>query len=231
MIDYQIKKIQTKIAKEYIHANHYSRGSHNSPSPCYGLYDKESLIGVIMFAVPCSENVRSSIFGVEHKSKILELHRLHILDVTPKNTESWFISRVFKLLKQDRPDIKAIISFSDPTENHFGTIYRALSAYYIGKSSPANFYRDQDGRLRHPRQNGRNIKLAEALEKGWKQEKRLAKLRYLWILGKSKVETKNLTKICKYDLQKGYNQVVTNKVIEVKDIIQTDWQNEMGLVK
>ena len=79
MIDYTIEKITTKLAKEYIHKNHYSHGSHNGPSPCYGLFDESSLIGVCMFATPCSENVRSSVFGKEYKDHVTELHRLHIL--------------------------------------------------------------------------------------------------------------------------------------------------------
>jgi len=95
--DYRVEKIKPKLAKEYIHKNHYS---HNGPSPCYGLFDKNDLIGVCMFATPCSENVRASLWGENTKDHVIELHRLHILDVTPKNTESWFISRVLKELKK-----------------------------------------------------------------------------------------------------------------------------------
>ena len=69
MIDYIIKRIDCKTAKEYIRKHHYSHGCHNGPSPCYGLFDGEQLIGVLMFATPCSENVRSSVFGVDYKNK------------------------------------------------------------------------------------------------------------------------------------------------------------------
>ena len=82
---------------------------------------------------------------------------MHILDITPKNTETWFLSRCFKLLKQDKPEIRAIISFSDTTEGHEGIIYQAMSFFYCGKTSKATFYIDSDGRLRHPRQDGINI--------------------------------------------------------------------------
>jgi hypothetical protein len=197
MINYDIKRIDTKTAKEYIHKNHYSRGSHNSPSPCYGLFDKNNLIGVIMFATPCSENVRSSIFSVDRKNEVTELHRLHILDVTPKNTESWFISRALKKLKEDKPIINAVISFADPTEGHTGTIYKATNAYFVGISSAARFYRDKEGRLRHPRQNGTNITVEEAKKREWLVEKRLGKMRYLWLLPLNKKHKKELIKECK----------------------------------
>lgn len=200
MKDYQVKKIGCKEAKEYIVKNHYSHGCHNGPSPCYGLFENNNLIGVLMFATPCSENVRASVFGVEHKNSVTELHRLHILDVTPKNTESWFISRCLKLLKQDKPLIKAVLSFSDKTEGHEGIIYKATNAYFCGLTSSALFFRDENGRLRHPRQCGVNITKDKAKELGWKFEKRFSKNRFLYLLANSKTEKKQLLKNCKYDL-------------------------------
>ena len=86
-----------------------------------------------MFACPCSENVRASVFGDKYKDNVTELHRLHILDVTPKNTESWFIVRCLKLLKELKPQIEAVISFSDTTIGHNGTIYKATNAYRAGR--------------------------------------------------------------------------------------------------
>lgn len=201
MINYEVRKISCKQAKEYIIANHYTHGCHNAPSPCYGLFENGELIGVIAFATPCSENVRASVFGPEYKDSVIELHRLHIKDVTPRNTESWFISRALKLLKEDKPRIKAVISFSDSTQGHQGTIYRASGFYYIGHTGKATFYLDETGRLRHPRQNGVNITKEMAKEKGWTPVKRFAKNRYLYILAESKVERKKLIKMCKYDLQ------------------------------
>jgi hypothetical protein len=182
---YHVRKIDTKTAKSYIHTNHYSKGSHNGPSPCYGLFDNENLIGVLMFATPCSENVRASLFGPYYKDCVIELHRLHILDVTPKNTETWFIARCFQLLKTDRPQTLGIISFADPTEGHVGTIYRAANFIQDGQSSKTRFYIDDTGRLRHPRQNGKNISLDEAKKKGWTVSMRQGKNRYIYLLNKT----------------------------------------------
>ena len=183
MINYVIERIDCKLAKEYIIKNHYSHGCHNAPSPRYGLYDNDNLIGVLVFATPCSENVRASIFGKEYKDAVIELHRLHIMDCTPKNTESWFISRCLKLLKEDRPEKYAVVSFADSTIGHNGTIYKATNALFYGMSAEATFFEDEDGRLRHPRQNGKNINKSIAIGMGWKPVKRQAKYRYLWILG------------------------------------------------
>lgn len=199
--NYKISLIDCETAKNYIIKNHYSHGCHNAPSPCYGLFDNDKLIGVLMFATPCSENVRASVFGEEYKDWVIELHRLHILDVTPKNTESWFISRCLKLLRQDRPQTKAVISFADSTQGHSGIIYQATHFFYCGKTGKATFYLDQDGRLRHPHQNGVNITRKMALEKGWQPVTRFSKNRYLYIYRKPKTEYKKLIKLCKYNLK------------------------------
>ena len=182
MIPYIVRKVSARDAKSYIHTHHYSHGSHNGPSPCYGLFDVDEMIGCLMFATPCSENVRASVFGKEHKQRVVELHRLHIMDITPKNTESWFISRCLKRLQVDRPETKAVISFSDSTEGHSGIIYQATNFLFCGTTGKAQFFRDQSGRLRHPRQNGVNISITDAKEMGWSAERRGAKNRYIYVL-------------------------------------------------
>lgn len=199
--DYKVERLDCETAKKYIIKNHYAHGCHNAPSPCYGLFDKDYLVGVLMFATPCSENVRASVFGPEYKAWVIELHRLHILDGTPKNTESWFISRCLKKLKKDNPKIKAVISFADSTQGHTGIIYKATHFYFCGMTGRTTFYVDENGRLRHPHQCGENITLEKAKQRGWKPVKRNAKFRYLYLLANSKVEKKKLIKMCKYKLE------------------------------
>ena len=105
------------------------------------------------------------------------------------------------LKKIDKPQIKAVITFSDSTEGHDGTIYKATNAYRIGETGSATFYIDENGRLRHPRQCGVNISKEQAKTMGWKPCKRAAKKRYLYILASSKNEKKKLIRLCKYDLK------------------------------
>lgn len=169
--------------KEFIRQHHYSHGCHNGPMTV-GLYlDDFRLIGVCAFATPGSENVRASLWGPEQKDAVTELHRLVILDETPTNTESWFIVRALAALKARKPGICGVLSFADSTEGHVGTIYQATNALYCGTTgSRARFWRDQDGRLRHPRQNGVNISADDARARGWVAEVRDPKYRYLYVL-------------------------------------------------
>ena len=183
--NYDVKHISAKVGKAFVKQHHYSHGSNRSPNPCFGLYEGDILIGVMLIATPISESVRSFIFGVEYKNHVKELHRLVLIDDTPKNTESWFISRCLKLCNLVRPDIWGLVSYADTTEGHKGIIYQASNAYYSGMTGKSTFYLD-NGRLRHPRQCGINITKELAKEKGWKSVKRESKHRYVFILGNRK---------------------------------------------
>ena len=179
--DYIVDKISSAVGQEFVKTHHYSHGIHNGPM-CYGLFDDTRLVGVCAFATPCSEAVCASVFGVEHKRSVTELHRLVLLDECPKNSESFFIVRALKLLKRDRPNYNAVLSFADATEGHIGTIYQATNALYTGTSGRATFYLDSTGRLRHPRQNGVNVTKEFVQENNWKPVKREGKHRYLYLL-------------------------------------------------
>ena len=179
---YDVKRIDYATAKAFICQHHYAKGCQRTTTAAYGLFEREWLIGVLMFACPCSEAVRSKPFGPEYRDHVTELHRLAILDVTPKNTESWFIARCLNKLKEDRPHIWAVPSFADPTFGHVGTIYQATNALYYGQGKRERFYVDASGRIRHKRQCGRNIGPEEAAELGWTPKVMLPKHRYCFLL-------------------------------------------------
>lgn len=185
---YRVVVLSQKEAVEYIKNNHYSKTCSPNPKPCYGLVWEGNLIGVLMFSIPVSENVRAQIFGEKRKNEVIELHRLHIQDNTPKNTESWFIGKCLRFLKRDFPYINAVISFADPAYGHDGTIYKATNFEFNGMTGRARFFRDKDGILRHPRQktykNGKrvsyNISVEDAKKRGWKPEIVEGKMRYIY---------------------------------------------------
>jgi hypothetical protein len=144
------------------------------------------------------------LFGREHKNRVIELHRLFVEDsingrLFPTGTESWFISRCIKRLKNDRSDLWGIITFADSTEGHNGVIYRATNAIYCGMTGKSTFYRDGCGRLRHPRQNGINISLSDAESLGWTPEKRHAKHRFVYLLYKNKPDKRRLEGLFLYN--------------------------------
>jgi hypothetical protein len=194
MIDtFEVSKVAFKDAKVFVKSNHYSGSI--AGAACYGLFDAMNLIGVCAFAAPVSENVRASIFGIEYKDRVMELHRLVLIDDTPKNTESWFISRALKAFKKDKPNIWAIVSFADPRVNHRGIIYQATNALFTGSSNKARFFIDQNGKVKHQRYDGKNISTAEGIKRGWKSIMMEGKYRYLYLLPDDRKHLKELKKM------------------------------------
>lgn len=204
MNGFEVRPIPGGVGRDYLRANHYTRSCHNGPM-CWGLFCEGKMIGVIAFATPSSEAVRASVFGVEHKDRVTELHRLFVVDGTPTNTESWFIARGIKGLLEKRPAIRGVLSFADSSEGHTGVIYQATNALYCGTTGRSRFWRDGEGRLRHPRQNGHNVTPDEAKTMGWTAEMRDAKYRYLFLVGNKKWAKSHL-KLTSYPYPKGVSQ-------------------------
>jgi hypothetical protein len=63
---------------------------------------------------------------------VIELRRLCCINDTPKNCESFFVSKTLKMMRRDwRPD-GIIVSYSDLEYGHTGVIYRALNFKCLG---------------------------------------------------------------------------------------------------
>lgn len=101
---------------------HYLQKWPAIPTSIVGLLNEEQTryLGVIVFALPPRETMKR--YGV---SCAWELARLFIVDETPKNTETWFISRALKLIRLKYPNVELIVSYANPSVGHQGIIYRA----------------------------------------------------------------------------------------------------------
>lgn len=106
------------VASDMVLKFHYL---HRVPpmSFAFGLYHECALVGVCIFGCPPSRHLQISACKTE-PSKVIELNRLWVDDIMPRNTESWFISRC---LKQLPPRI--VVSYADSAVGHTGVIYRA----------------------------------------------------------------------------------------------------------
>jgi hypothetical protein len=83
----------------------------------------------------------------DKEKEVLELHRLCLVDDAPKNSESYFISRCLRWLKQNT-DIKTVVSYADENYGHIGTIYKAANFDYLGETSPSRMI-SFNGKLYH----------------------------------------------------------------------------------
>jgi len=78
-----------------------------------------------------------------------ELRRLCCIDDTPKNTESYFIGKTLRWLKQNT-DMEVIVSFADQHHGHTGVIYKATNFDYLGETGNGRILM-VDGKEMHSR--------------------------------------------------------------------------------
>jgi hypothetical protein len=160
-----VDKVPNDIAREYIRQNHYLRDI-NAAEITYGLYVfkrpeyKEMfqggkpyparynkfnvfprLIGVAIYGNPVAASAWSSISNVIRNSRqVKELKRLFIADHVlhaMKNGESKLISGSIDGIKNDFPDVKAIITYAAPDQLHKGTIYQAANFRFQPTNPPS----------------------------------------------------------------------------------------------
>ena len=95
-----------------------------------GNFGIPEMVGVCVYTRPAGPTAGQSYYP-EAPDKVLELRRLCLIDETPKNAESFFVSRSIKWLKQNT-DWEFILSYADMEQGHSGVIYRASNFEYIG---------------------------------------------------------------------------------------------------
>lgn len=82
-------------------------------------------------------------------NKCVEIRRMALIDAMPKNSESWLLGKTIWFLKK-YTDYTNIISYSDKSVGHVGTIYKASNFNMIGETAPSKhvFW---GGKRYHPR--------------------------------------------------------------------------------
>lgn len=132
---YKVHLVERKVVRDFIETWHYSKNINGLKSTfSFGLYDDDKLIGAMMYGEPAMNN-QSQKYNKENPDKVLELRRLCCIDDTPKNTESYFIGKTLKWIRSNT-NYQTIISYSDLSFGHEGTIYKATNFKLVGVSPP-----------------------------------------------------------------------------------------------
>ena len=209
-----IRQIDKPTAKKMVVKHHYSHlwtkcsvalGLFVDTGNQHAFFDEaeEKLIGVCIYGDPIGRLTGQSISDEIKRTEVLELTRLFIYDGYGSNIESWFISKSFNWLRQNKSEIKALISYASPVEGHVGTIYQATNWIYQGNNLRWNdgwiFKFEEDGRWMH----GRTIfpyygtndpeKIREQVDKPFWIRKEQQKHRYIYILAGKKDKKKILS--------------------------------------
>ena len=139
---------------------HYKKGSIGGGiSVCFAMYQNGLLVGGSVLGKPRHEK--------KYKNCI-DIRRMALIDEAPCNSESYFLSQIIKWIASNA-DYNYVLSYSDMTVNHSGTIYKASNFRFIGETIPTKFV-EWNGRTYHPRSlsidRDYSYKLREAVKNG-----------------------------------------------------------------
>lgn len=79
----------------------------------------EKIEGVIVFALPPAQTSK------RYGGATWELARLWCSPELPTNAETFFMAAAVRHVRQHHPEVRALVSYADPSAGHAGTIYRA----------------------------------------------------------------------------------------------------------
>jgi len=130
-------------ARDFLNKYHYA-GYGRSAKKVYAVKYNNEILSVIKFSPPVRKEVATSMGW--KPTDVLELDRFCIRPKWQvKNLASKIMSKVIGLVKNDFPEIVILISFSDPSQGHVGTLYRASNWTHVGQTSSSYIYTNQNG--------------------------------------------------------------------------------------
>jgi hypothetical protein len=126
--------------RSFLRKWHYSDYTNIQAKEVFGLFRDGTflpeMIGVCIYTRPAGPTAAQKYYP-QDPDKCLELRRLCLVDDTPKNAESFFVSRTLKWLRKNT-NWKFVVSYADPEQGHTGVIYRAANFNYEGITAPGS---------------------------------------------------------------------------------------------
>ena len=172
--DFTIEAVPKKTVTSFIekwHYSHYAGGIQHRQ--CFALYSPDGkfglprMIGCMIYGQPAMSNTAAK-YHPDNPDRCWELRRLCCIDDIPKNTESFFIGKTLKWLKQNT-DAEVIISYSDLQQGHEGVVYKASNFINMGQT-PSGQALMVDGKQYHDRTIRNKRPYARAIKRRWEEK-------------------------------------------------------------
>ena len=175
--DFIVKPSNLQVTRDFIEKWHYSKNVNGlTISQIFGLFYEKNLIGAMIYGSLAMANTWKKY--AKEESKVVELKRLCCIDKTPKNTESYFIGKTLRWMKQNS-DYDLVVSYADTYYGHEGTIYKASNFKHMGLTTKGKvidynerYYHDKCIRTYYTNKDGEKVikpfaqKIKGALETG-----------------------------------------------------------------
>jgi hypothetical protein len=156
----EIKICKFKDIRHIFKEFHYKKDSMGGGiSICFAMFINNELVGGSVLGRPRHDK--------KYKNCI-DIRRMACLDNAPCNSESYFLGQIIKYISSNT-DYDFVLSYSDMTVGHIGTIYKASNFELEGLTTPTK-YVEWNGRTYHPRSlsidRDYSYKLREAVKSG-----------------------------------------------------------------
>lgn len=188
----QVLPIKNEETAPWLLKKHYAK---RMPQIMYafGLYENESLIGVMTYGIPASPSLCMGICGKEYSDKVLELNRI-CLENNEKNQASYFVAKTLQLL----PKPTIVVSYADTAQGHVGYVYQASNFIYTGLSANRVDWTIKGQEHKHSKtiSDGKTLEDIKA-EHGddFYYVERSRKHRYIFFVGTNKQKKEMLSKL------------------------------------
>jgi len=147
-----IEPIQRVSAYAFVQKHHYSAVLPRLTKVCLGARDTTGALAAVAtlgWGVRPVHTIAAAFPGLT-PADYFELGKLCVRDDMPPNSESWFLSRIIKWLKNNEPGRKVFWTWADGILGKPGYIYQAANFFYGGYIT-TEIYLDANGTKVHPR--------------------------------------------------------------------------------
>jgi hypothetical protein len=122
--DIVIKSISSESANKIVKIYHYSRKVTQNSQLHFGVFLNGTIQGALQFGPSIDKRRMAQSLNIGF-NEFLELNRMALSDLCPKNSESRALSICLSMIRKRYPHIKVIVSFADACQCGDGTIYKA----------------------------------------------------------------------------------------------------------
>ena len=139
-----IKECKFKDIRHIFEKYHYKGGNMGGGiTACLGAVFNDVYLAGVVLGLPRHNKKYSNGYTC------IEIRRMACIDSLPKNSESWLLGKTIWWLKK-HTKVDRVISYSDQSVGHKGTIYKAANFRLIGETAPSKhvFWK---GKRYHPR--------------------------------------------------------------------------------
>ena len=131
--DFEVLPVPIQRIASFVEQWHYSSNVNGLRiAQCFGLFCDGELIGAMIYGQVGMANAWKP-YG-DSEDDVVELRRLCCIDNTPRCTESYFIGKTLKWMKQNT-QYQTVVSYADAFHEHSGIIYQATNFLYLGKTA------------------------------------------------------------------------------------------------